>query len=215
MDTHAPLGDAAVADRHAVTTLEALEAIYGHASELAANKSTDRLDPVTLAFIAASPFVLLGTQGRKGNHITPRGDAPGFVVALDEKRLAVPDRKGNNRLDGYRDILEDNRVSLLFLVPGMGETMRVHGTATISTDPGLRARCMAQEKVPATVLIVEVREIFMQCAKAIMRSDLWDGRKKAPGVPSMGALLLAHKKNGMDPAAYDAAAEERLRANMY
>ena len=202
-------------DPHAVTSVEALEAIYGSPSELAANKSTDRLDPVTLAFISASPFCLLGTQGRRGNHITPRGDAPGFVLALDDKHLILPDRKGNNRLDGYRDIVEDDRVSLLFLVPGMGETMRVHGRATISTDPELRARCIAQEKVPTTVLIVEIREIFMQCAKAIMRSDLWDGRKKAPGVPSMGALLLAHKKNGMDPAAYDAVAEERLRANMY
>ncbi|WP_424811154.1 pyridoxamine 5'-phosphate oxidase family protein [Roseococcus sp. YIM B11640] len=210
MDTHLP-----VADPHAITTAEALEALYGRPSELAANKSTDRLDPVTLAFIAASPFCLLGTQGSRGNHITPRGDAPGFVLALDEKHLMLPDRKGNNRLDGYRDIIEDNRVSLLFLVPGMGETMRVHGRATISTDPALRERCIAQEKVPTSVLIVEVQEIFMQCAKAIMRSDLWDGRKKAAGVPSMGALLLAHKKNGMDPAAYDAVAEERLRANMY
>nr|WP_314074399.1 MSMEG_1061 family FMN-dependent PPOX-type flavoprotein [uncultured Roseococcus sp.] len=210
MDTHA-----ITTDPHAVTSVEALEAIYGRPSELAANKSTDRLDAVTLAFISASPFCLLGTQGRKGNHITPRGDAPGFVVALDDKHLMIPDRKGNNRLDGYRDIIEDNRVSLLFLVPGMGETMRVHGTAVISADPELRERCIAQEKVPSTVLIVEVREIFMQCAKAIMRSDLWDGRKKAPGVPTMGALLAAHKKNGLDSAAYDAAAEARLRANMY
>jgi PPOX class probable FMN-dependent enzyme len=203
------------ADPHAVTSAEALEAIYGHPSELAANKSTDRLDPVTMAFINASPFCLLGTQGKRGNHITPRGDAPGFVLALDDKHLVLPDRKGNNRLDGYRDIVEDSRVSLLFLVPGMSETMRVHGRATISTDPGLRERCIAQGKVPTTVLIVEVHEIFMQCAKAIMRSNLWDGHKKAPGVPTMGALLRAHRKNDMDVAAYDAGAEERLRANMY
>lgn len=203
------------ADPHAVTSIEALEAIYGHPSELAANKSTDRLDPVTLAFIGASPFCLLGTQGSRGNHITPRGDAPGFVTALDEKHLILPDRKGNNRLDGYRDILEDSRVSLLFLVPGMGETMRVHGRATISTNPELRERCIAQGKVPTTVLIVEIHEIFMQCAKAMMRSNLWEGRRKAEGVPTMGALLAAHKKNGMDWAAYDSAAEGRLRANMY
>jgi PPOX class probable FMN-dependent enzyme len=202
-------------DPHAVTSVEALEALYGPPSESAANKSTDRLDPVTLAFIAASPFCLLGTQGSRGNHITPRGDAPGFVIALDERRLMIPDRKGNNRLDGYRDILADSRVSLLFLVPGMGETMRVHGEACISTDPELRTRCIVRGKTPTTVLIVEVREVFMQCAKAIMRSDLWDGRKKAPGVPSMGALLAAHKKNGMDVVAYDAGAEARLRANMY
>lgn len=202
-------------DRYAITTPAALEALYGPPMELAANKSTTTLDPTTCAFLAASPFCLLGTQGPRGNHITPRGDAPGFVVPLDEKRLMLPDRKGNNRLDGYRDIVEDNRVSLLFLVPGMNETMRVHGTATISTDPDLRARCIAQDKVPTTVLIVEVREIFMQCAKAMMRSQLWDGRKRPDGVPTMGALLAAHKKNGMDVAAYEREAPARLKANMY
>ncbi|MDB5413634.1 MAG: hypothetical protein JWR10_1969 [Rubritepida sp.] len=200
---------------YAITSAAALEELYGKVSEVAANKSTTRLDPTTCAYIAASPFCLLGTQGRKGNHITPRGDAPGFVVPLDDKHLMLPDRKGNNRLDGYRDIIDDNRVSLLFLVPGMGETMRVHGTATISADPELRGRCIAQDKLPTTVLIVEIHEIFMQCAKAMMRSQLWDGRRKAEGVPTMGALLAAHKKNGMDPVAYDAVAEDRLRANMY
>jgi uncharacterized protein len=200
---------------HAVTSIAELEALYDPVMEVARTKSTDRLDAPTRAFIAASPFCLLGTQGARGNHITPRGDAPGFVEVLDDHRLMLPDRKGNNRLDGLRDILEDNRVSLLFLVPGVNETLRVHGTATISTDPELRGRCVAQGKVPTTVLIIEIREIFMQCAKALMRSALWRGEKRPAEVPTMGQLISAHKKGALDPVAYDQAAPERLKANLY
>ncbi|MBS7791019.1 pyridoxamine 5'-phosphate oxidase family protein [Roseococcus sp. SDR] len=202
-------------DPHAVTSLDQLRALYDEVTPVAASKSTDRLDAPTRAFIAASPFCLLGTQGSRGNHITPRGDAPGFVEVLDDRRVMLPDRKGNNRLDGLRDILEDNRVSLLFLVPGVNETLRLHGLATISTDPALRARCVAQGKTPTTVLVVEVREIFMQCAKAFMRSGLWAGRPRPTEVPTMGQLIAAHKKGGIDPAEYDQAAPARLKANLY
>lgn len=202
-------------DPHAVTTIAQLEALYDPVMEVARTKSTDRLDAPTRAFIAASPFCLLGTQGARGNHITPRGDAPGFVEVLDDHRVMLPDRKGNNRLDGLRDIIEDNRVSLLFLIPGVNETLRLHGTATISTDPELRARCVAQGKVPATVLIIEIREIFMQCAKALMRSALWRGEKRPAEVPTMGQLVSAHKKGALDAVAYDLAAPERLKANLY
>jgi len=202
-------------DPHAVTDLAALEALYDPVLEVARTKSTARLDDPTRAFIAASPFCLLGTNGARGLHITPRGDAPGFVKVLEGDRLMLPDRRGNNRLDGLRDILENNRVSLLFLVPGVNETLRVHGTATISTDPELRARCVAQGKTPATVLIVQAQEIFMQCAKALMRSALWDGRGRPAGVPTMGQLMAAHKNGGIDPAIYDRDAPARLKANMY
>jgi len=202
-------------DPHAVTDLATLEALYDPILEVARAKSTARLDDPTRAFIAASPFCLLGTNGARGLHITPRGDAPGFVEVLGGDRLMLPDRRGNNRLDGLRDILENNRVSLLFLVPGVNETLRVHGTATISTDPELRARCVAQGKTPATVLIVQVQEIFMQCAKALMRSALWDGRERPAGVPTMGQLIAAHKNGAIDPASYDRDAPARLKANMY
>ena len=202
-------------DPHAVTSLDQLLSLYDEVTPVAASKSTDRLDAPTRAFIAASPFCLLGTQGSRGNHITPRGDAPGFVEVLDDHRVMLPDRKGNNRLDGLRDILEDNRVSLLFLVPGVNETLRLHGLATISTDPALRARCVAQGKTPTTVLVIEVREIFMQCAKAFMRSGLWAGRPRPAEVPTMGQLIAAHKKGGIDPADYDQAAPARLQANLY
>jgi PPOX class probable FMN-dependent enzyme len=202
-------------EHHAVTSVAALEALYDQVLETAANKSTDRLDAPTRAFIAACPFVLLGTHGARGNHITPRGDAPGFVQALDDHHVMLPDRKGNNRLDGLRDILENTQVSLLFLIPGVNETLRLHGTATISTDPELRARSLAQGKEPATVLIIKIQEIFMQCPKSLMRSGLWSGRPRPAEVPSMGQLISAHKKGAVDAAAYDLAAPARMKANLY
>jgi len=202
-------------DPYAITDLAALEALYDPVLEVARTKSTAQLDDPTRAFIAASPFCLLGTNGARGLHITPRGDAPGFVEVLEGNRLMLPDRRGNNRLDGLRDILENNRVSLLFLVPGVNETLRVHGTAIISTDPELRARCVAQGKTPTTVLVVQIEEIFMQCAKALMRSALWDGRGRPAGVPTMGQLIAAHKNGAIDPMTYDRDAPERLKANLY
>jgi PPOX class probable FMN-dependent enzyme len=202
-------------DPHAVTSLAALEALYAAPSELAKNKATDRVDARTAAFIAASPFVLLGTSGARGIHITPRGDAPGFVTLADERTLILPDRRGNNRLDALRDILEDDRVSLLFLVPGVGETLRVHGTARITTDPALRAAHVAQGKEPATLLVVSVRELFMQCAKALMRSRLWEGRTRPAEVPSMGELLAAQTPGRVTAAQVDADYPERMRTTMY
>lgn len=202
-------------DPHAVTSLAELEALYATPSDLVKNKATDRVDARTAAFIAASPFVLLGTSGARGIHITPRGDAPGFVTLADERTLILPDRRGNNRLDALRDILEDDRVSLLFLVPGVGETLRVHGTARITTDPALRAAHIAQGKEPATLLVVSVRELFMQCAKALMRSRLWEGRTRPAEVPSMGELLAAQTPGRVTAAQVDADYPERMRTTMY
>jgi PPOX class probable FMN-dependent enzyme len=204
-----------MSDPHAVTSLEALEALYDAPSALVLHKAGDRVDPRTAAFIAASPFLLLGTNGARGIHVTPRGDAPGFVTVANDRTLILPDRRGNNRLDGLRDLLEDPRISLLFLVPGVAETLRVHGTARITTDPALRAAHVAQGKEPATLLVVTVRELFMQCGKALMRSRLWAGRAKPDGVPSMGELLAAQMKGGVDAAEVDASYPERIKATMY
>ena len=202
-------------DPHAVTTLEQLAAIYDPPRELVLKKVTDRLQAPTLAFIAHAPFCLLSTVGSNGVHCTPRGDAPGFVEALDDRTLALPDRRGNNRLDALRDVIENPAVALLFLVPGSGEALRVNGTARITADPALRARFVAQGKEPATVLIVSVREVYMQCAKSIMRSKLWDGRKRPEGLPSMGELLAAHTAGAVEPATYDVEAPQRLLDTMY
>ena len=205
----------AAADPFAVTTLDQLAAIYDPPRELVLKKVTHRLEERTLAFIAASPFAILATCGPQGVHATPRGDDPGFIVALDDRTLALPDRRGNNRLDGLRDIIANPAVALLFLVPGAGEALRVNGTARITTDPALRARFTFQGKLPATVLLVTVGEIYMQCAKAIMRSKLWGGRDRPKAVPSMGEMIAAHTGGLVEPVSYDAEAPQRLLDTMY
>ncbi|TDH64370.1 pyridoxamine 5'-phosphate oxidase family protein [Dankookia rubra] len=203
-------------DRFAITTPAQLAAAYEAPHPRFLAKVTDRLEATSLAFIAASPFCILATTGRHGPHATPRGDAPGFVVPLDDRTLALPDRRGNNRLDGLRDILDDPQVALLFLIPGVGETLRVHGTARITTDPALGSRFAVAGRLPATVLLVMVREVYAHCAKALMRSGLWAGRERPPGVPTNGAMIAAHTAGGgIDPAEYEAEYQARIKAQLY
>ena len=204
-----------ITDPFTVTTEEQLRALYGPASETSLRKVTDRIETTARAFIAASPFCILSTVGSRGVHATPRGDAPGFVGVSDDGALLLPDRRGNNRLDGLRDIIADPRVSLIFFVPGASEVLRVHGTARISTDPTLRARFVERGKEPTTVLVVAVQELFMQCAKSVMRSRLWDGRPRPEGLPTMGQLIAAHSNSGVDAVEYDRAAPARLQETMY
>lgn len=202
-------------DPHAVTNLAALEALYATPSALVREKVANRIGEETRAFIAASPFVLLGTVGRDGPHVTPRGDAPGFVEVADERTLILPDRRGNNRLDALRDILEDPRVALLFLVPGVGETLRVHGRARITTDPVLRARHAAGGKEPASLLVIGVESLFMQCGKAVIRSGLWAGRRREEGVPTLGRLIAEHTAQRHGGDALDARMPEVYRQTLY
>ncbi len=202
-------------DPHAVTSLSQLEALYAQPSALVRNKVAARLDAPTRAFLAASPFVLLGTVGPDGPHVTPRGDAPGFVTAPDDRTVILPDRRGNNRLDALRDVLHDPRVALLVLVPGAGEALRIHGTAAITTDPALCAAHAAQGKAPTTLLRVAVTSLYMQCAKAVMRSRLWDGQPRPAGVPTLGQLVASHMQGTVDGAALDAAMPDTYAATMY
>ncbi|MCB4821564.1 MSMEG_1061 family FMN-dependent PPOX-type flavoprotein [Roseicella aerolata] len=202
-------------DLFAVTSLDQLATLYDPPRELVLKKVTHRLEDRTRAFIAAAPFAILATVGPNGVHATPRGDAPGFIEPLDEVTLALPDRRGNNRLDALRDIIANPAVALLFLIPGAGETLRVNGTARITTDPALRARFAVGGKEPATVVLITIREIYMQCAKAIMRSKLWGERARPAAVPSMGELISAHTGGLVEPVSYDAEAPQRLRDTMY
>ena len=165
-------------DPHAVTTPEALAALYAPPRRLVLKKVADRIDPRSAAFIAASPFCLLATFGARGPHCTPRGDSPGFIDVLDEWTLALPDRRSNNRIDALRDIIDNPALALLFLVPGAGETLRVGGQGRITADPALRERYAVQGQVPATVLLVEVREVFLQCQRATLRGKLWGERQR-------------------------------------
>ncbi len=210
MDSQTP------ADPFAVTTEAQLRAIYDQPLEGAVKKVGHRIEATARAWIAASPFCILSTVGSRGVHATPRGDAPGFVAVEPDGTLLIPDRRGNNRLDALRDILEDDRVSVIFLVPGAAEVLRVHGTARITADPALCGRFVERGKAPATVLAVTVTELFMQCAKSMMRSQLWAGTGRPAGLPTMGQLIAAHRGDGtVDPAAYDREAPERLTLTMY
>ena len=203
-------------DPFAIATPEQLAAAYEPPHQRFLAKVTDRLEATSRAFIAASPFCILATCGRHGPHATPRGDAPGFVVPLSDTTLALPDRRGNNRLDGLRDILDDPRVALLCLIPGVGETLRVHGTARITTDPALRARLAVAGQLPATVVLIRVAEVYAHCAKAMMRSGLWAGRERPPGVPTNGAMIAAHTAGTtIDAAQYEAEYQARIKVQLY
>ncbi len=203
------------ADPFAVSSLEALNRLYEAPQPRVLAKVHPRLEATARAFIAASPYCLLATHGPQGVHCTPSGDAAGFVTALDDQTLALPDRRGNNRLDALRDIVACPEVALLFLVPGVGETLRVNGLARITADPTLLARFPANGKLPTSVVLVQVREVYMHCAKAMMRSVLWAGRPRPPGVPTAGEMLASHTNGLVEAAGYDAVADQRLRETMY
>jgi len=198
-----------------VASHEALATLYPAPRPAVLAKATDRIEGKSAAFIANSPFCVLSTVGARGPHATPRGDAPGFVALLDETTLALPDRRGNNRLDALRDVLDDPRVALLFLVPGMGETLRVHGTARITTDPSLCERLAMGRSLPATVLLVSVTEVFMQCPRALLRAELWAGREKPAGAPTAGELIGEHSKGAFDAREYDTVTAPYCAENLY
>jgi PPOX class probable FMN-dependent enzyme len=200
-----------------VTTEEQLAALYGEPMPVSITKEIDEVSDWHRAFIEASPFVVIGTAGPEGLDCSPRGDPAPVVRVLDEHTLAIPDRRGNNRLDTLRNIVRDPRVALLFLIPGVGETIRVNGTAVIATDDELRASFTHAGKVPASVIVVTVETIYHQCSKAVVRSRLWDPDSHVPreSLPTTGQLMEQLTAGETDGAAYDAAYPERLRATLY
>ncbi|MDU6432780.1 MAG: pyridoxamine 5'-phosphate oxidase family protein [Pantoea sp.] len=153
----------------------------------------------------------------KGLDVSPRGDPAGFVVIEDAKTLLLPDRRGNNRIDSLRNILHDNRVALLFLIPGIGETLRVNGTAKITTDPELLHRFAVNHQLPKTVLRIAVESVFFQCSRAIIRSKLWDPavQIKHDQLPSPGSILHQLSRSEINGDAYDQALPERLKNTLY
>jgi PPOX class probable FMN-dependent enzyme len=206
-----------LAHEHVVTNIEALERLYGQPYGPSIAKETNRITGHYRAFIEAAPFFALATSGPDGLDCSPRGDAAGFVRVLDETTLLIPDRRGNNRVDTLRNILYDPRVALLFLIPGCGETIRVNGRASISIDPALTQSFTLDGKEPRSVIVVSVDRIFYQCAKAIVRSKLWDpahhvDRKNLPSAGTILADLTAGKLGGEE---HDRTAPERLKATLY
>jgi PPOX class probable FMN-dependent enzyme len=202
---------------HRVTTLEALEALYDKPYGPAIVKEIDRINPHYRKFIEAAPFFALATNGPDGLDCSPRGDAPGFVRVADEKTLLIPDRRGNNRLDSLRNIVSDPRVALLFLIPGVGETIRVIGRASISTDPALTETFIVSGKAPRSVIVVAVERVFFQCTKAIVRSKLWDpalhiDRKS---LPSAGTILGEISGGKIGGPEHDRAQPQRIKETLY
>lgn len=202
---------------HNITTLDQLQALFGPVGEASLRKETASVHPVYRRWIEASPFAVLATSGPAGLDASPRGDPTGFVVVEDEKTLLLPERRGNNRIDSLRNIVADPRVALLFLIPGVGETLRVNGTARITAAPDLLARFAVDGKLPQCVIEIRVETVFFQCARAIQRSKLWaplpaDSRRE---VPTPGAILSALTDAAFDGAAYDRELPARQSATLY
>lgn len=197
-----------------ITDTESLEALYGEVSEPAVRKVARRMTPTYRAWIMASRFCVLTTVGPAGTDGSPRGDDGPVVAELDPGTLAMPDWRGNNRLDSLRNIVTDGRVSLMFMVPGSNAAVRVNGTARLTTDEDLRARFARKTLLPATVIVIEIAEIYSQCSRAILRADLWN-RDDREGLPSPGDILTEMTQGEIDGAAYDAAWPARARAALW
>jgi PPOX class probable FMN-dependent enzyme len=194
-----------------------LSEMYGSPLERSLRKQIDRLDDYCRAFIAASPLVIIGTQGESAADNSPRGDLPGFVKVADDHTLLIPDRRGNNRLDTLRNLVRNPMIGLLFLVPGVHETFRVNGEAVISRDPALAGQFAMQDKAPRTVIVVKVKEAYVQCSRALVRADIWNPAKhaQAGSVPSMGCMLAAHTGGFVDARAFDEEAKVRVPTTLY
>jgi len=202
---------------HLITDADALQALYGAPGEASLKKEVDHVHPHYRAFIEAAPFAVLATSGPGGLDASPRGDPAGFVVVEDEKTLLLPDRRGNNRVDSLQNVLADPRVALLFLIPGVGETLRVNGTARISVDPALLARFEMDGKLPRSVLIVDVQTVYFQCSRALLRSRLWDASTQVPrsALPSVGRVLPDLTAGTFDGVAYDRDLPARVASTLY
>lgn len=196
---------------------ERLRELYGDVHKPAAAKVIDRLDEHCREFIANAPFVVLATSNGDGLDVSPKGDAAGFVHVLDDSTLLIPDRPGNNRIDGLLNILRNPQVALLFLIPTVGETLRVNGTATISDDPVLCGQFSVKGRTPLTVTLVRVQEAFLHCGKALMRSGLWKPETwpaKRP-VAGLGDVIQAHT-GGMDvPYKTEALVKKLYKETLY
>ena len=204
-------------EQHQITTLEQLKAIYGEPVGNSLVKELDHVSDHYRTMIEASPFVVVATSGPEGLDCTPRGDPPGFVRVVDRNTLMLPDRRGNNRVDSLRNLVIDPRISLLFLIPGVGETLRVNGRAVISTDPALCRSFAMGDKLPRSVIVVTAERVYFQCPKALVRSRLWDPSRHVDrsSLPSSGQILAAIRPGEIDAEALDRAYPERLKQTIY
>ena len=202
---------------HLITTMEQLQALYGEKMSAAVIKEIDHINASYRKLIEAAPFVAVATSGPEGLDCSPKGDAAGFVRILDDKTLAIPDRPGNNRIDGFRNIMRDPRIALLFLIPGVGETLRVNGRASICIDPELMASFAVNGKLPRCVLIVHIESVYFHCSKAIVRAKLWDPTTQVDrkSLPSTGTIIAELSQGKLGGEKYDREAPERIKAQLY
>lgn len=207
---------------HILADEASLRSLYPATHALAAQKSLPRLDTHAREFIRRSPFLTIGTQNRDGKaDVSPRGDPAGFVRVLDDRTLAIPDRPGNNRLDTLSNIVANSNVGLLFMVPGFDDTLRINGTAQLSTDPELLRSMAVNDRVPTVAIVVTVAEVFLHCAKAFRRSRLWDpaARQDRTEMPSLLKMILDQTTGApTDPAEMqkiDEGLEADYRTSMY
>lgn len=200
-----------------ITTIGRLEALFGAVGEASLRKEVPVLHPIYTAWIERSPFAVLATHGPNGLDTSPRGDPAPLVRVQDERTILLPERRGNNRIDSLRNVLSDPRVSLIFFIPGVRETVRVNGTAKICVEPSLLERCALNGQVPTCVLEVTVATVFFQCARALVRASLWsaDSLAAKPDVPTAGQILSALTNNAIDGITYDKELPDRQAKTLY
>ena len=198
----------------AIETIEELEALYGAAVPRSLTKVVDHLTPKYQAWIGSARFVVLATVGPEGTDASPRGDDGPVVRIVDKKTLWLPDWQGNNRIDSLRNIVRGGRVSLMFMVPGSDNVVRVNGNAKLSDDPNVTHRFDRKGRTPKSVIVVTIAEAYFQCAKALMRSGLWKGNRDAVGLPTAGEFLKEIEA-GFDAAQYDTSYPESAKNRMW
>jgi len=200
-----------------ITTVEELEAIYGQPAEPSIVKEAHYITPHYRALIEASPFAVLATSGPEGLDCSPRGDRPGFVRVVDDKTLMMPDRRGNNRVDSLRNIVRDPRIALLFMIPGSGTTLRVNGLAHLTTDADVLASFAMEGNHPRSAIVIEVESIYFQCARAIVRSELWNPEKHVDPqtLPSPGQILAALSSDRIGGEEYDRTWPARAKKSLW
>jgi PPOX class probable FMN-dependent enzyme len=201
-----------------ITSRDMLRSHYKQPGDGAVRKELPALDRHSRSFIARSPFVLIGSADTAGNgDVTPKGDRPGFVAVLDDNTLAIPDRPGNNRLDTWQNVIDNPAVGLLFLIPGMNETLRVNGTGRLTADEELRGRFAIDGRLPVTVLVVTVKAAYMHCAKAFMRSELWkpESWPERALMPTLGEILRDQLASSETAATLDANLDQAYKKTLW
>lgn len=209
-----------MADGHSRDVVEGeaeLRNMYPEPAELARKKCLSGLDEHCRGFIALSPFLCIGTSRPDGGDVSPRGDAPGFVTVLDDNTIVIPDRPGNNRLDSLSNVVANPHVGILFLIPGIEETLRINGVARVTTDADILARMEVNGKRPRSALVVEIRQAFLHCAKALRRSRLWDDdyRVERKPLPTLGRMLTDQIETDLTEQEAEARVQDSLRNKLH